>query len=118
MTDITLAPETLAARIPALLRMPVYFNGLVMENTNRCNSKCAICYQSAGGNTPAERLNVEKAVSVIEQAAILENIGNRFHLAGGEEKRRLGGQLFRGGQHDRGHGGRGAAPGHIRRCGP
>lgn len=84
MTDITLAPETLAARIPALLRMPVYFNGLVMENTNRCNSKCAICYQSAGGNTPAERLNVEKAVSVIEQAAILENIGNRFHLAGGE----------------------------------
>ena len=41
----------------------------------------------------------------------------RVYLAGGKEERRVGGELFRGGQHDRGHGRRRAAPGHLRRCG-
>lgn len=71
-------------RLIPMMHMPIYFNGLVMENTNRCNSRCAICYQSAGGNNCSSKIDLEAAKSCIAQAALLENVGARFHLAGGE----------------------------------
>lgn len=82
--NINTLSEVQRSRLLPMLRMPMYFDGLVMENTNRCNSKCAICYQSAGGNHCTSRIDLTAAKSCIEQAALLENVGTRFHLAGGE----------------------------------
>ena len=64
--------------------MPISYNGLVMENTNRCNSRCAICYQAAGEHKDTARLDLETAKRCIREAAEIETINNRFHLAGGE----------------------------------
>lgn len=71
-------------QVIALLKMPLSYHSLVMEITNRCNSRCAICYQSAGSSAKTVRLDLEKAVKAIEESAILECVGNRFHMAGGE----------------------------------
>lgn len=71
-------------RYALLLNMPLHYNGLVMENTNRCNARCAICYQSAGGQENNTRLDLETAKTCIREAAEIDCIEPRFHLAGGE----------------------------------
>lgn len=60
------------------------YDSLVIENTNRCTAKCAICYQAAGGDSNKDRLDVNVAKKCIREAAKLDCIGKRFHLAGGE----------------------------------
>lgn len=77
-----------AAEIALLLHMPIYYNGLVIENTNRCNARCAMCYQSAspqGSETLGmSRIDVDVIRRCIREAASIETIAPRFHLAGGE----------------------------------
>lgn len=70
------------------LVMPMYFNSLVVENTNRCNARCAMCYQSAGprgsdlhGIASLSLLEIER---VIKEAAMVKTLQRRFHLSGGE----------------------------------
>ncbi len=74
--------------IAMLLYMPIYYNGLVVESTNRCNARCAMCYQGSGPRGsdlrgPA-RLKVEVIQRCIREAAEIDTIASRFHLAGGE----------------------------------
>ncbi|MCR5608183.1 MAG: SPASM domain-containing protein [Lachnospiraceae bacterium] len=63
--------------------MPITFNGLVIENTNKCNARCAICYQSAGSENN-NHIDINKAKKCIEEAITLDTLNPRFHLAGGE----------------------------------
>lgn len=71
-----------------LLYMPIYYNGLVVESTNRCNAKCAICYQGSGPLGSDTRgpamLDVHIIKRCIREAAEIDSIAPRFHLAGGE----------------------------------
>ncbi len=64
------------------------FNALVLEITERCNAKCAMCYQAAGPKGSDIRgdsnLPVDVALRVIEQAANLPEIESRLHVSGGE----------------------------------
>jgi organic radical activating enzyme len=68
--------------------MPLYFNALVVENTSRCNAKCAMCYQSAGpqGSDVLGKasLTVDEIKTLLDQAKEIETIHPRFHLTGGE----------------------------------
>ncbi|MCU6708715.1 radical SAM protein [Paenibacillus sp. J5C_2022] len=77
-----------SAEIALLLHMPIYYSGLVVETTNRCNAKCAMCYQSAspkGSETLGlSSLDTDVIRRCIREAADIETIGSRFHLAGGE----------------------------------
>lgn len=77
-----------SAEIARLLHMPIYYSGLVVENTNRCNAKCAMCYQSAsphGSETLGlSKLDTKIIQRCIREAANIETIASRFHLAGGE----------------------------------
>ena len=72
----------------ALSLMPMTFHSLVVENTSVCNAKCAMCYQSAGpkGSDTWGRssLPVAELERVLREAATVETLGRRFHLAGGE----------------------------------
>lgn len=76
------------AEVSLLLEMPIYYGGLVVENTNRCNARCAMCYQSAsprGSETLGlAHLSNEIIIRCIREAAKIDTIGPRFHLAGGE----------------------------------
>lgn len=74
--------------IAMLLYMPIYYNGLVVESTNRCNARCAMCYQGSGPmgsdtRGPA-KLDVQIIQRCIREAAEIDTIAPRFHLAGGE----------------------------------
>lgn len=60
------------------------YDSLVIENTNRCTAKCAICYQAAGGENNKDKLDTNVAKKCIRDAAKLDYVGKRFHLAGGE----------------------------------
>ena len=71
------------AKLPLLLSMPIHFGSLVLETTNCCNSKCGICYQSAGAEG-RDRINLSAAKRAIEDSAVLENVDSRLHIAGGE----------------------------------
>lgn len=77
-----------SAELALLLYMPIYYSGLVVETTNRCNARCAMCYQSAsprGSETLGlSRLDTDVILRCIREAAEIETIGSRFHLAGGE----------------------------------
>ena len=77
-----------AAWFAHLLTTPLFFSGLVVENTTRCNAKCAMCYQSVGpkgSDTWGKAgLSVEDIAPVILEAAQLEVVYPRFHLSGGE----------------------------------
>ena len=70
-------------KLPLLLSMPIHFGALVLETTNCCNSKCGICYQSAGAEG-RDRINLSAAKRAIEDSAVLENVDSRLHIAGGE----------------------------------
>lgn len=64
------------------------FNCLVIETTDRCNAKCAMCYQAAGPRGSDIRgdykLSLQTTRRVIDEAVTLDNLGNRIHIAGGE----------------------------------
>lgn len=75
-------------RSAAFRLLPITFRGLVVENTNVCNAKCAMCYQSSGprGSDRWGQAGLRNDVikQVIEHASGLETMQKRFHLAGGE----------------------------------
>lgn len=87
MVERQLNPDK-SAELALLLHMPIYYNGLVVETTNRCNARCAMCYQSAspqGSETLGlSRLDTNVILRCIREAAAIETISPRFHLAGGE----------------------------------
>jgi MoaA/NifB/PqqE/SkfB family radical SAM enzyme len=66
----------------------LHFHALVLEITDRCNARCAMCYQAAGprgsdlrgdGNLP-----LDVVCRVIDEAAQLPNLDSRLHISGGE----------------------------------
>ncbi|MFA9560476.1 radical SAM/SPASM domain-containing protein [Evansella sp. AB-rgal1] len=77
-----------STELSLLLHMPIYYSGLVVESTNRCNARCAMCYQSAspkGSETLGlSSLDTKVIKRCIREAATIETIAPRFHLAGGE----------------------------------
>ena len=68
--------------------MPIRFNALVIETTNRCNAKCGMCYQSSGpkghDDWGMHSLDTSRLVQVIKDAVHIPNIDSRLHIAGGE----------------------------------
>ncbi len=68
---------------------PLAFQSLVLETTDRCNAKCAMCYQAAGPHGSDLRgdgqLPLEVSLRVLDEAAVLpELVGSRVHVSGGE----------------------------------
>jgi len=64
----------------------LHFNALVIESTERCNARCAMCYQAAGpkgsdirGDSELDLAAIER---IIDQAIHLPNLGKRVHLSG------------------------------------
>ena len=67
----------------------LYFNTLVLETIDRCNARCAMCYQAAGPRGSDIRgddhLPLDIVRRVISEAAELpELMGDRVHVSGGE----------------------------------
>ena len=64
------------------------FRALVLETTDRCNAKCAMCYQAAGPRGSDLRgdsqLSQEVVLRVIGEAAEMVEVANRLHVSGGE----------------------------------
>ena len=64
------------------------FRALVLETTDRCNAKCAMCYQAAGPRGSDLRgdsaLPLDVVLRVIDEAAEMEEVTNRLHISGGE----------------------------------
>jgi len=83
------------------MAMPMTFNSLVVESTNRCNARCRHCYQSSGPKGSDDwglvSLSTEELDSVIRESAAIETLLPRFHLSGGEAFLDLDGcvRLFR-----------------------
>ncbi len=81
-SDVVDTPTMLTAM------MPVSFQGLVVENTSRCNAKCGMCYQSAGpqgsDNWGKAALTPDLVETVLRDAFTIPSLEHRFHLAGGE----------------------------------
>lgn len=75
-------------RLAMLQDMPIFYAGLVVENTTRCNAKCAMCYQSAGPKGSdtwgTQSLTTAEIKRVIAEASTIETLYPRFHLSGGE----------------------------------
>ena len=71
-----------------LADMPLFFSGLVVENTTRCNARCAMCYQSAGPKGAdtwgKAALETKEIKQLLRDAIRLETLYPRFHLSGGE----------------------------------
>ncbi len=76
------------AEIAFLYHMPLSYNGLVVENTNICNAKCKMCYQSSGPEGSEvfgkAKLDSQTILRCIKEAATIDTVKSRFHLAGGE----------------------------------
>jgi hypothetical protein len=76
------------SKTPVDALMPIRFNALVLETTNRCNAKCGMCYQSSGpkghDSWGMHSLNVRRLVEVITEAIKIPNLEPRLHIAGGE----------------------------------
>lgn len=74
--------------VQLLATMPMRFAGLVLENTNRCNARCGMCYQSSGPKGSdvlgKAHLPFELMARVIKEAFTVPTLSRRFHLAGGE----------------------------------
>ena len=67
---------------------PLHFNALVLEITERCNARCAMCYQAAGPKGSEIRgdsnLPLDVALRVVDEASRLPEIASRLHVSGGE----------------------------------
>lgn len=76
------------SRSAAFRLLPLTFHGLVVESTNRCNAKCAMCYQSSGptgsDDWGAFRLNIDAIKRAMLEVLSIPAVQPRFHLAGGE----------------------------------
>lgn len=76
------------AKLAILQDMPIFYAGLVVENTTRCNAKCAMCYQSAGPKGSdgwgSQSLTTAEIKRLIVEASEIETLYPRFHLSGGE----------------------------------
>lgn len=76
------------SRTAAYRLLPLTFHGLVVESTNRCNAKCAMCYQSSGPSGSddwgAFRLSIGAIKRAMTEARSIPALHPRFHLAGGE----------------------------------
>lgn len=68
--------------------MPITYDSLVVETTNRCTAKCAMCYQSAGpkGSNTLGRsvLPLDVMLRVVKEAREIPSLGRHLHFAGGE----------------------------------
>jgi MoaA/NifB/PqqE/SkfB family radical SAM enzyme len=68
--------------------MTIRFRALVLETIDRCNAKCAMCYQAAGPRGSElrgdEQLSQDVVLRVIEEAAAIPEIDSRLHISGGE----------------------------------
>lgn len=80
--------QTKGDQLYRFVTMPLFYNGLVVEKTTRCNAKCGMCYQSAGpkgsdllGNANLQNKDIAR---LLLEAAEIDVIHPRFHLAGGE----------------------------------
>jgi len=67
----------------------MFFNTLVLETIDRCNARCAMCYQAAGPRGSDIRgdghLSLDVVKRVIDEAADLPELtGDRVHVSGGE----------------------------------
>jgi MoaA/NifB/PqqE/SkfB family radical SAM enzyme len=66
----------------------LYFNALVLETTDRCSARCAMCYQASGPKGSDlrgdDRLPLQTALRVIEEAFEIDEIRSRLHVSGGE----------------------------------
>lgn len=71
-----------------LSKVPISYDTLVIESTNKCNAKCAICYQASGpsgsdllglGNLPTDLI-----IKALKEATHIHTLGPRIHLSGGE----------------------------------
>lgn len=67
----------------------VFFNALVLETIDRCNARCAMCYQAAAPKGSELRgdhhLTLDVTKRVIDEAADLPELkGDRVHVSGGE----------------------------------
>jgi MoaA/NifB/PqqE/SkfB family radical SAM enzyme len=64
------------------------FHALVLETIDRCNARCAMCYQAAGPRGSDLRgdanLPLDLAFRVIDEAAELPELVPRLHISGGE----------------------------------
>lgn len=67
---------------------PMYFSSLVVETTNRCNARCAMCYQASGPKGSEmlgdDHLNIPALKRALAEALSIRTLAPRFHLAGGE----------------------------------
>lgn len=63
---------------------PLSFNALVLETTYYCNARCNHCYTSCGPHVSQQRISVEQAKAIFDQATDLPNLKKRCHVAGGE----------------------------------
>ena len=70
------------------IRLPLYFNQLVLQTTWACTARCAMCYQSAGpkGSDRFGRASLGLALlqSAIDQAANVHCLEPRLNIVGGE----------------------------------
>ncbi|WGW06000.1 radical SAM protein [Tropicibacter oceani] len=80
--------EATVQRLAVLRDMPIFYSGLVVENTTRCNAKCAMCYQAAGPKGSdtwgKQALSTDELVQLVRDAIQIETLYPRFHLSGGE----------------------------------
>jgi len=86
MSEVTMDRDLMA--YAQFLHVPMTFHSLVIENTNRCNARCKMCYQSAGPKGSdvwgEASLTVEEQETVIRESLRIETLFPRFHLSGGE----------------------------------
>jgi MoaA/NifB/PqqE/SkfB family radical SAM enzyme len=58
------------------------FHALVIETTDRCNAKCAMCYQAAGPKGSDIRGDEHLPLAITKR--VIEEAGDRVHISGGE----------------------------------
>ncbi len=63
---------------------PVSFQALIFQTTYFCNTRCSHCHSACGSESAQRKLAVSEVCRVIDQAAVLPNIGPRCHFSGGE----------------------------------
>jgi len=84
----TVDTDPIARQLLQLSAFPVFYNGLVLITTTRCNAQCGMCYQSAGPKgSPLmgkARLDLPVLERAVREAAGIDAVAPRFHLAGGE----------------------------------
>lgn len=80
--------EQISSLQVAVSSIPLTYGALVIENTNTCNAKCLMCYQSAGPKGSdvlgKSKLSTSQVEKILEEAIQIPSLSKRFHLSGGE----------------------------------